>query len=291
MSPLPIALVILSALAHATWNFITKRAHASQAFMALATLAEVIVFLPVFVIIGIPSPLPPADLWWMFAIASTYNPLFFFFIGRAYQRGNLSLVYPVARAGSLLFLPIIAGVFLGEQIGPIGGIALLLIIAGIVILQLKALTRKAMQDLIVGAVEPATGYALAAALIVSIYLVWDKYALQFLPLFYYYYVYTAVSGVVYVGVVAATQGAQVLIDEVRRNPRDISLVGLLTMGGYLMLLTALRTDNASYVVALRQLSIGIGALMGKFWLGEDFGGHKWLGLAILLGGCVLISMA
>src|SRR6185503_18664915 len=68
MSPLPIALVVLSALAHATWNFLTKRAHASQAFMALATLAEVVVFLPVFVAIGIPSPLPPAELWWMFAI-------------------------------------------------------------------------------------------------------------------------------------------------------------------------------------------------------------------------------
>jgi drug/metabolite transporter (DMT)-like permease len=291
MALVPILLIAFSALAHAYWNFLTKRVEATQAFLALSVLASVILFLPVFIAVGIPSPLPPLKYGWLILVAATYAPVFFFFLGNAYKRGNLSLVYPVTRAGQLFFLPILGLIFIGERIDWLGGAAMALIIVGIFIIQLERLDRQSVGELLAGAFQPAMGYAILAALAAAAYVLWDKYALNFLPVFFYNYVYTAISGVVYCLWVASRTSPRALTDEFRRHPREILLVGLFSMVGYLLVLFALQTDKASYVIALRQLSIGMSALMGKFWLDERFSGHRWAGLIVLLGGCVLVSLA
>jgi drug/metabolite transporter (DMT)-like permease len=291
MALVPILLIALSALTHAYWNFLTKRVQATDAFLALSVLASAILFLPVFIAVGIPSPLPPLKYGWLILVAATYAPVFFFFLGNAYKRGNLSLVYPVTRAGQLLFLPILGLIFIGERIDWLGGAAMALITVGIVIIQLEKLDRQSARELLAGVAQPAIGYAFFAAFVAAAYVLWDKNALNFLPAFFYNYVYTALSGLVYCAWVAIRTSPQALIDEFRRNPVTILLVGLFSMVSYLLVLFALQTDKASYVIALRQLSIAISALMGKFWLGERFSGHRWAGLVVLLAGCMLVSLA
>jgi len=52
-----------------------------------------------------------------------------------------------------------------------------------------------------------------------------------------------------------------------------------------------RAEFASIPTSGSDWAARASALMGRFWLGERFGGHRWLGLATLIGGCLLISVA
>ena len=60
---------------------------------------------------------------------------------------------------------------------------------------------------------------------------------------------------------------------------------------YLLVLVALRTATSSYVVALRQLSVAVGALLGWRLLGEEFGPPRRLGVALVVAGCLLVALA
>jgi drug/metabolite transporter (DMT)-like permease len=72
---------------------------------------------------------------------------------------------------------------------------------------------------------------------------------------------------------------------------SIVQVGIFNTVTYLLVLFALRSGTSSYVIALRQLSIVWGALLGYFVLGESLSAPKRVGLATLVGGCVLVAFA
>ncbi|MCY3759412.1 MAG: drug/metabolite transporter, partial [Acidobacteria bacterium] len=50
------------------------------------------------------------------------------------------------------------------------------------------------------------------------------------------------------------------------------------------------SHNVSYVVAFRQISIPLGALLGIFWLKEPLPLPKAIGLLILLIGLILVAV-
>ena len=291
MNPLPLLLIAVSTVTHAYWNFLLKRAKGTQTFIALSKLVEVVVFAPVALALFIQAPPPLAQFWWLIVGAAVITTAYYVALGTAYNKGNLSLVYPVARAGSLAFLPILAFVFIQEQIDWVGGVAISIIILGIFIIQLEGLDRAAVGRLLAGASQPALLWALAAAFLAAAYSLWDKYALRYLPVFLYYYVYTVVSAAAYIFVLAAGSSQHKLGDEFRAHNKEIAQVALISMFTYMLVLFALQNGKTSYVIALRQLSVGASALMGRFWLGEHFGGHRWVGLGVLLAGCIMVSLA
>ena len=57
--------------------------------------------------------------------------------------------------------------------------------------------------------------------------------------------------------------------------KAITQVGALNSGSYLLTLVALPAGHASYVIAIRQLSIAVGALLGWRLLGESLTSRKW----------------
>ncbi len=63
------------------------------------------------------------------------------------------------------------------------------------------------------------------------------------------------------------------------------------MLSYLLVLVALRAGTSSYVLAVRQLSIAIGVLLGWKLLGEDLAWPKRVGVSLLVAGCLLVALA
>jgi uncharacterized membrane protein len=84
---------------------------------------------------------------------------------------------------------------------------------------------------------------------------------------------------------------QAIFREFRAHRWLIPAVGMLNTFTYMLVLTALAVSKASYVVALRQLSIGIGALMGWTLLREPSPLPRRVGLVLLIVGCLLVSFA
>ena len=79
--------------------------------------------------------------------------------------------------------------------------------------------------------------------------------------------------------------------EWRAHKKEIMQVGVLNTVTYSLVLFSLSIGKASYVVALRQLEIAVGAVLGWKLLGEVFPLPKRLGIVLLLVGCGLVYLA
>ena len=273
-------LVILSAAAHAYWNFLLKRSGGSQEVVGLSKVAEA-VLMGGLLIAGIgtdPGQLPGA--WLLPVVGAALVLLNYILLTMAYRHGELSLVYPVSRGAMLVFLPPLAFLTLGERLDATGWIAIALIVAGIGVMQGRALPR-----------GPAMIYALLAALVAAGYTAWDKRAVQLLPPLTYFAAYTVLVGMAYAAVLQQSSSAGAAAAVWRDARPTIVLVALLNSGSYLLALFALQDGKASYVIALRQLSIAGGALLGGWLLHETIPPRRQAGIALVVAGCALLALA
>jgi drug/metabolite transporter (DMT)-like permease len=284
-------LVVLSAVTHAYWNFLLKRSGGSQLFVGLSKLGEVVMFAPVFLVLVAPNVTRYDGLLFLAVVGAAFVLVNYVCLAWAYSHGDLSFVYPVARGGILLFLPLLAYVTVGERVSALGGFALGVIVCGIVALQLPAVEWRALASLGSRLRSPATTFALMAAFGAACYTIWDKRAVQRVPAFAYIYLYTAITAIAYGAFIWRRYPRADVAAEWRRHRGAILQVGFLNITSYLLLLFALRTGTSSYVIALRQLSIVGGVALGAILLREHISGPKRLGVGLIVIGCVVVAAA
>jgi uncharacterized membrane protein len=118
--------------------------------------------------------------------------------------------------------------------------------------------------------------------------VWDKYAVGRLDLILYFYGYTLLLAIWFSGVLARTPRSEIR-EQVRKHPVAIAMIGLLNAGAYMLVLMALRTEMATQVLAVRQLSIPIGVLLGWQLLQEQLTAPRVVGSALVTTGCILAA--
>src|SRR5256885_5708859 len=182
MSLFALGLVLVSAVFHATWNLLAKRAEADTAFLFLAYIVGAIVFAPFAVaILVIARP----QLGWptlvFIAVAVVLQTVYFATLTAGYRAGDLSLVYPIARASGPLLATIGAIAIFGEHPTPVAIGGALAIVAGAFFLtgDPRALRRNRA--------GLAVGFALATGVVIALYTLWDKTAVSVLlipPLLY-----------------------------------------------------------------------------------------------------------
>jgi drug/metabolite transporter (DMT)-like permease len=291
MRTVPYILVLVSAFTHAYWNFILKRVHATQVFIGLTKVAEVLLFSVPFIYFISRDEIPLLLYWPLYVVGALLVICAYIFLGRAYKTGDLSAVYPISRAGALLFLPGLAYLFIGERIDAIGLAAILLIILGLFSIQLPSFKPREVRLVLAGFKSPATVQAMLAAFTVACYTLWDKHSISYLPPFIYFYAYTAIAGITYAAFILITSRAEIVKREWANHKYSILQVGFLNTFSYMLVLLALKSVKASYVIALRQLSIAFGVFLGWKLLREFFPFPKKVGVALLLAGCFLISLA
>lgn len=284
-------LVLVSALTHAYWNFVLKRAGGTQVFIGLSKAAEIVIFIVPFVYLVIKNDIAIFDYWLFYGIGALLVIFNYFFLGQAYKRGELSMIYPVSRAGALLFLPVSAFLLIGEKIDAIGVISISLIVIGLFAIQLNEFNLQEIGLVFSKFKSPAIVLALLAALTTAFYTLWDKHSISFLSPFIYFYAYTAIVGIAYAAFILAKYPFENVKNEWRVHKFPIIQVGFFNTFTYLLVLYSLQTGKTSYVIALRQLSIFFGVFLGWKFLQEPLPSPKKVGIGILLGGCLLISLA
>jgi uncharacterized membrane protein len=71
----------------------------------------------------------------------------------------------------------------------------------------------------------------------------------------------------------------------------ICLIGMGSICTYLLILFTFRLGQVSYIVAVREFAVVIGALLGFLVLKERFTLGKFLGIVAITIGLVLVKMA
>lgn len=291
MTPAAVALICVSALFHAYWNFLLKRAGGGNLFIGLSKIAEALVFAPFFLLWGLPT-MPKTMAVAFILLVTTIGVLITYSgLSQAYRHGDLSYAYPISRGSMLLFLPFLAVWLTGERIDAVGASGLVLILLGVLALQLKELRFRAIAEIREHINGRGLWWALFTGFFLAIYTLWDKHALATIQPFAYLYAYTAVVAVAYAAYTLTRHSREEVRGEWTAKRGAIVQVGVLNTASYLLALFALRTGVSSYVIGVRQLSIAIGVIFGWRLLGESLTPPRRVGSSLIVAGCVLVSFA
>jgi len=212
------------------------------------------------------------------------HSMYFFSLGKAYQTGDFSVVYPMARGMGVALVPIGAYYFFDERLSRIGILGIALIGAGIFALHWRrgAWSEEAL-------LRPGTGWAIATGLCIVCYSLVDKVGVSHINPLPYLWAMMLGSCVSLLPAVRARPGS--MAREWRENRLAVLLSGVLSPGGYLLVLFAFRLSKAGYVVAGREVSIVISALIGSILLKEGRLPQRLLGAAIVASGVICVALA
>src|SRR6266853_5447395 len=124
-----LGLLLASAMMHTTWNLLVKRAKEKQVFIWCSLIVGTIIFSPLLVT----SPLLLVTTWPYLISSALVEAIYYITLIRAYENGDFSLVYPMARGAAPAFLVLWASLFLGERPRLYGLIGIALLVTGLVV--------------------------------------------------------------------------------------------------------------------------------------------------------------
>ena len=137
MEPFVIALVAGSAVLHVAWNVRLKSAGDTLLTATIGLLVGALVIVPVGTAVWWldgANPLPPEGLA-LGLVSGLIEAIYFALLAGAYRRGDLSVVYPIARGTAPLILVAVGVGLLGERLGIAGWIGVACLLAGFLALQ------------------------------------------------------------------------------------------------------------------------------------------------------------
>ena len=144
MSPTAVTLVLLSAAIHVGWNYLTKSSESPRAFSLLK--GTVMVGITLAVLTRIPLRSIPTEIWLFVLASGVIHAVYILALSTAYETGDISYVYPIARSAPAL-VPIAAFLVLGETISLRGGLGIIVVLGAVFVLQLRGEGQREMLHL------------------------------------------------------------------------------------------------------------------------------------------------
>jgi uncharacterized membrane protein len=291
VDPLVIAAVTLSAALHVAWNVRLKTAgdplRAATVGMLAATVGVVPLGFVAWALAG--RPALPAEGVLLGVLSGVVEAGYFVLLSAAYRRGDLSVVYPIARGTApLLAVAIGVGLF-GERLGVAGSVGVVLLLAGFMVLQQpwRALRRGR------GGFDPAIAFALATGVTIATYSAIDSLGTRLIdPLPYAAILWVTASTVLVIWV--RFVGGGELFASGRVAIRRAAIGGWLTLGAYLLILWALSVAPLSAVAPLRESATVFAAAWGSVRLGEAVSRRETsrrVGASVLIvAGAILLAV-
>ena len=290
MTALSLVLVLLSAVAHASWNLMLKRAGDPEVFAWVMLVVGSILLAPVGLALLWYNSMDFPGLW--FLLASVVLHVFYFILlARGYATGDLSLVYPVARGMGPMLVPVLAVILLGEIVETMAIVGIAAIVGGIYTISWWGNFHQVLRSPLLFLRSAGMRYAVLTGLTIAVYSIVDKEGVGHIqPLLYIYFLDIGTVALL-APYILANKGMETVKAEWRANAVPITVSGLLAFAAYGLVLTAFSLSRVSYVAPAREVGIVIGVLMGIFLLKEPFGRGRLLGSGLIVGGLVLIAFS
>jgi len=290
MNTIALMLVLASAVAHATWNLLAKRAINKEVFICLilVTTSGLLAPLALFLILKYPVPDPG---WWFVLGTVILHVFYFIFLGRSYARADISLAYPIARGIGPALVPVLGIIVLKETIAPLAMVGIMAVIAGIFLVHSWGNFRESLTNPFKLLRESGGRYALLTGLVIAIYSIWDKMGVRYVDPFLYMYFLVSGSALLLLPYIWRIHGAAKIQTELKRRFKSIVLSGLLMFIAYGLILLALTFSKVSYISPAREVGIVVGVLFGALILREPFARGRLFGSCLIVLGLIFISLA
>lgn len=263
MDPFVIALVLVSAGLHVAWNVRLKSAGDPLRAATVGLLAASVGIVPAGIAAWWLSGRPalPVEGVALALVSGVIEAVYFVLLSAAYRRGDLSVVYPIAR-GTAPLLAVAVGVgLLGEQLGVAGSIGVAFLLIGFLILQ------RPWQAVRGRGLDPSVAFALATGVSIATYTAIDRVGTRLIDPVTYAAILWVTGALLLVLWIRFVAGGAVFAGG-REQIRYAAIGGWLTLGAYLLILWALSIAPLSGVAPLRESAAVFAAAWGSVRLGE-----------------------
>jgi uncharacterized membrane protein len=281
VTALALGLILFSAFVHASWNFLLKKSGGGAGLITAASAASLVVYAPlVAILVWLRGyAFQPMHLVLMLG-SGVIHTAYFLLLDRAYRSGgDLSIVYPLARATGPLLSILVAILALGEHPGPLA-------IAGAVLIGASALVLTgnpfAWHR---GDARHAVGFALLTGCTIASYTIWDKASVAAWlvpPLIYDWGCNMFRVAVLVPWTRVRSPGT--IVRAWRERRKTVLAIAVMSPLSYILVLTAMVFTPVSLVAPAREVSILFAALMGAHLLREgDFARRAIAAVGMVLG--------
>ena len=270
-----VALALGAAFLHAGWNVLLAGARDVRSSTAgLLVWGVALLPLPALITAGISSEAIP-----YIAASAVLELCYFVLLARAYDGGEVSVIYPIARGSAPVVVLVFGAIALKEGV-PFGAIVGVLAVAlGVLLVGLGAFRfRFATEN-----APPLRDvwFGLAIGLVIASYTLVDSEGVE------------RADPIAYLALVIAP--CAVLYPAVSKVRPDVglrtALTAAATFGAFLMVLAAFRLAPAAPVAAVRESSVVIAAILGAVVLHERVDARRLAGAVAVVVGVAAIALS
>jgi drug/metabolite transporter (DMT)-like permease len=268
-----VALALVAAGMHGTWNVLVKTSADPLTTFYRATISGAAIFtLPALIAFAIVRPGFNIAAVGLVVLSAGLEVAYMWLLSSAYARGELSVVYPIARGSAPLLAVVIGLGLIGERLSGAQLVGVALLLAGILAVTLPQTSGRATVPALL------TGVAIAS------YTSIDRVGVRLMEPWLY--------GWMLLVLMAAGMAVTVPLRRRRDEVEVVSwrlgtAIGLISWSAYLLVLVALSLAPLAIVAPVRELAIVAVAIWGVWRLGE----RKAAPLKLAGAGATLIGIA
>jgi uncharacterized membrane protein len=268
-----LALALGAAVLHAGWNVLLAGSRDTQSSAAgLLVWGVALLALPALLTGGVSSEAIP-----FIAASAALELAYFVLLARAYDGGEVSVIYPIARGSAPVVVLVFGAIALNEDVSAGAAVGVLAIAAGVLLVGLVDFrTRTGTQ---IDSPLRDVWFGLAIGLVIASYTLVDSEAVEHADPIAYLALVIAPCALVY--------------PFVARTRPDLSartaLTAAATFGAFLMVLGAFRLAPAAPVAAVRESSVVIATLFAAVFLHEAVGVWRIAGALCVVAGVAAIA--
>jgi drug/metabolite transporter (DMT)-like permease len=270
--------VLGAAFLHALWNSLLKVGTSRMGAMVILSMGEIPIGLAVVMV-------RPSLDWsvapWVIAAGCAH---FFYklFLTYAYERGDLSRVYPIARGSAPLMVGLVSPFFLPDVITPVEFAGIAVLGLGILLMAQGVFANGENRRLI--------PYALGSACATATYTLIDGQGARVAgdAVAYIAWVFV-VDGLFFAGGMLAWKGAAVVPRQARAWGVGM-IAAAASFGAYAVSVWAMTIAPIAVVAALRETSILFAVMIGWLVFGEKMTRGKALAALVIVGGVMLTRL-
>ena len=270
--------VLGAAFLHALWNALIKLGTSKVGGMVILSMVEVPIGLAV---VMFTDAINPAAVPWVLAAGCTHFA-YKFFLTYAYDRGDLSRVYPIARGAAPMVVALVGAAFLADAVSAQEYLAISVLAGGILLMARGVFTSGEDRKLL--------PFALGSALATATYTLIDGMGARVSgsPAAYVAWVFVA-DGCFFTLGMLALRGADVIP---RSWPawRMGAVASAASYGAYAVSIWAMTFAPIAVVAALRETSILFAVLIGWLIFGEKMTGEKAVAAVVIVAGVMLTRL-
>jgi drug/metabolite transporter (DMT)-like permease len=288
-----LALVLIAALLHASWNLVAKRSGGDHRFAFLGAVATGVLWAPAAWWFGVEElPRWGATQWTVVSVSAAVHVAYYLTLLRGYREADLTVVYPVARGSGPLATVIVAVLLLGEPLTLVSGLGVLAVCGGVFLIAggpafLRDTHDAAQRERI----RAGLAWGGATGALIAAYSVIDGVAVKVLlvgPVLFDY-----VCNLLRIPLQAPLvwHERHTLPAIARAQWKAVLAVSAMGPLAYILVLHAVQMAPLSHVAPAREVSMLFAALIGGHLLGEGDRGSRIAGAACIAAGVIALALA